>query len=382
MNEKKRKWSILGTFLILLGFFLILPGILLVNHLPEGYQYVLAAGCLSDTWQGAVSAIEDLGTVADIATVSARKQDVPLQGVREEISLTLYAVDDAYPEVCHETLLKGRFISTNDVENKCPVLVIDEDTACALYTGGNTIGKVLNIDETDWTIVGIIASKARFGESTACVAYVPITAAAEQQLSMDTLEIRVESSSGSGQAALIQAALEQWWTDGSFCDLSKEKYAALIPIRWTITVAMLLLATWLVKQIVSVSKRDIVAYRERLTQHYPRELAWWVVGKLALLLLLCAVAGVTGIAAMKLLTAPALVFTDWIPENPVSLSDYIERFWAIHRANARSIHYMTREMIMVELSAWLIRWGMLAALGGGLIVRLNSSKMQLHAIAK
>ena len=77
---------------------------------------------------------------------------------------------------------------------------------------------------------------------------------------------------------------------------------------------------------------------------------------------------------MKLLTAPALVFTDWIPENLVSIASYITRFWVIHRENAAAMQLLTREKSVVQLVAWLIRWGMLAVLGGAFLTKQNGRK--------
>ena len=100
----------------------------------------------------------------------------------------------------------------------------------------------------------------------------------------------------------------------------------------------------------------------------------WLTGQAALLLLLGAVAAGVAVTAMKLLTAPALVFTDWIPENLVSIASYITRFWVIHRENAAAMQLLTREKSVVQLVAWLIRWGMLAVLGGAFLTKQNGRK--------
>lgn len=348
MNKK------FGALLLVIGLCLLIPGCLLLHQVSDGYQYVSAAGNLQIRYEQINDLVDELDAQA---TISARKQGISLMGTRAEISLTLYAVDEMYPAVCHETLKQGRTISAGDMAKSRQVMVIDETTAFALFNGGEAMGKTLRVAGVDWEIVGIVADKSRFGETDESVAFVPISAALS--LDMDTLEIRV---TGIRQAVIVESALNDG--SGSFVDLSREKYAALMPIRWAITAAVLLLAMWMIRQCVRIGQRDMVDYRQRLTRHYPRELTGWFMGRLALLLLLCAAAGLAAVIAMKLLTAPALVFTDWIPEKPVSLSDYIERFWAIHRDTARAIHYTSREMSMVELSAWLIRWGMFAVLGG------------------
>lgn len=353
-----------GALLLVLGLCLLLPGCLLLRQIPDGCEFVLPAGNLSESYPQAVKSVEGLSAQA---TISARRQGLSLFGARDEIRLTLYAVDALYPAICHETLKQGRTISAGDVAKSRPVMVIDENTAFALFNGGEALGKTLHVAGMDWEIVGVVANKLRFGESDEAVAYVPISAALS--LDMDTLEIRV---TGSTQAVLVKSALDNG--SGSFYDLAREKYAACMPIRWTLTVAALLLTMRLLKQCVRVGQRDMADYRQRLTRHYPSELVWWGMGRLALLLLLGLASGLAAVVAMKLLTAPALVFTDWIPENPVSLSNYIDRFWAIHRDNVRAVHHITREMGMVALSAWFIRWGLLAALGGGLLTRRKTNK--------
>lgn len=353
MNRK------VGAFLAFVGLALTVCGCLLLGQIPDGCQYITSAGMLQIRYEQVSSSANALTAQT---TISARKQGISLTGERAEISLTLYAVDEMYPAVCHEALKQGRTISAGDVTKQRRVMVIDEKTAFALFNGGEAMGKTLRVAGVDWEIVGIVADKSRFGEADESVAFVPISAALA--LDMDTLEMRV---TGTHQAALVASALDDG--TGSFYDLSREKYAALMPIRWAVIVAVILLAMWLIKQTVSMGKRDMADYRQRLTRHYPRELVGWGMGRVALLLLMGIAAGLAAFAALKLLTAPALVFTDWIPENPVSLSNYAERFWAIHRDSARAVQFVSREISEIALSAWLIRWGAIAALGGMLIRR-------------
>lgn len=348
-----------GALLLAIGLCLLIPGCLLLCQVQDGYQYTRPAGNLSESYPQAVQSVDWLDAQV---TISARKQGISLTGEREIISLTLYAVDEMYPAICHETLKQGRYISAGDVTKQRRVMVVDETTAFALFNGGEAMGKTLRVAGVDWQIVGIVADKFRFGEADESVAYVPVSAALA--LDMDTLEMRV---TGTNQAALVASALDDG--SGSFYDLSREKYAALMPIRWVAIAAVILLAMWLIKQTVSMGKQDLSDCRQRLTRHYPRELTGWCLGRLLVLFLLGVSAGIAVVVAMKMLTAPALVFTDWIPENPVSLSNYVERFWAIHRSRAHAVHYTTQEMSMVALSAWLIRGGTLAALGGGTLIR-------------
>ncbi len=356
MNKK------IGWVILVFGLCLMLPGCILLSKVPDGYQYVVPAGQLEETYSQAMKAVEGLEKVIKSSTISARKQGIHLSGQQKEVSITLYGVDAIYPTFCHETLRTGRYVSAGDIEKKRSVIVIDEDTAYALFTGGDAIGKTLTIEGIDWEIVGIVAESSRFGESDTGVAYIPITTA--MQLQMDTLEIRTD---GTDQAVLVETALKQWRSDGTFHDLAKEKYAASMPLRWIVTCAVWMLTIWLLKKAVGFFKAILDDSKLRLNDRYLQDILPWIAGRWALLILLGMAAIASAIGAMKLLTAPALIFTDWIPENPVSITAYVNRFWKIHHGNAKAIQYITHEKSIVTLAVWLIRWGTISGLGGCLI---------------
>ena len=367
MTEKKHKISFLGIFLIVLGLCLILPGCFLTMQVPDHYQYIVSAGEVNETWQGASKAVESFAEMVDVASVSGRRQNIQLPGVMEEVNITLYAIDAYYADLHHETLIEGRLISEGDVLKQRNVIVIDQKTAYALFTGADAIGKTITVDHVDWTIVGIVSTKVRLGETTEGIAYVPITAVAVQQFPMDTLEIRLSATEGTGRAALIQTTLEQWNPGGSFHALEREKYAAFMPLRWAVIVISLICTIILFRWFLKSVKKHYLIYQHKLETHYARQIIVWLIAVILLLLLTgCAAAGLM-MFTMKLITAPALIFTDWIPENPVSITSYVTRFWAIHHGNARAIQYISREMSIVMLSSWLIRWGTIATLGGCLI---------------
>lgn len=364
MNESKCKVSTIGIILLIIGCCFIVPGCYLSWQTQDGFQYIVPAEDLETTTKGASAAIGSLGEVAVSTTIAARKQGSTLNGVRQDMGITLYAANDDYPALCHETLKAGRLISPGDVQEKRQVIVVDENTAYALFSGGDAIGKSITIDQADWTIVGVVSRKARYGESAEGVAFIPLSTAAEKHLKMDTLEIRVIGGSGNGSEALLQTTLTQWRSDGTFLSLEREKYAATMPLHWAVVIAGLLLSVRMIKYVIEYAAKQLGHYRQRLQSNYALELFWWIAGRILLLLLLATIAAAITIITLKLLTAPALVFTDWIPEKPVSISSYASRFWAIHRESAKAIQYTSREMSTIMLAAWLIRWGGIAALGG------------------
>ena len=78
---------------------------------------------------------------------------------------------------------------------------------------------------------------------------------------------------------------------------------------------------------------------------------------------------------MLLVKQSALTFPDWVPEKPISIASYISRFWTIHGQASRSTQMVSREISVISLSAWLIRWGCMA-LYAGIIVNMLSKRIK------
>ncbi len=369
MIERKGKVSFLGLLFISLGLCLILSGCFLKKQVSDYYQYVVPAEDMSETWQKASKVAGKLADVVDIVSVAGRKQDIHLQGIRKETAITLYAIDSNYTSLYHEQLVAGRMVSDGDVQKQRNVIVIDQDTAYTMFSGGNALGKIITINHVDWIIIGIVSAKTRLGETTAGIAFVPITVVASQAIPMDTVEICLLVTGETSKASLIRASLERWYAGGSFYVLEQEKYAATMPLRWISIVIILLCTINLFHRVIQSGKRHYLFYRQRLETHYAQQFITWTASVVALFLLLSIAAICMMMLSMKLITAPVLAFPDWIPENPVSFSSYATVFWKIHHRNAKAIQYITREKSIVTLASWLVHWGTIALLGGSLVVK-------------
>lgn len=75
-----------------------------------------------------------------------------------------------------------------------------------------------------------------------------------------------------------------------------------------------------------------------------------------------------------LVTQAALTFPDWVPEKPVSITSYISRFWTLHGQTSRSTQIISREISVISLGAWLVRWGCIA-MYAGIIVNMLSKRI-------
>ena len=63
-------------------------------------------------------------------------------------------------------------------------------------------------------------------------------------------------------------------------------------------------------------------YQHNLESHYVRQIIIWLIAVIILLPLTGGVAAILMMLTMKLITAPALIFKEWISENPVSITSY------------------------------------------------------------
>lgn len=368
MIKKKRRLSVPGIVLIVLSFALIVPALVLLHSVSNNFQYILPGAAngqeLRALYQEGEKMLEALSEWTDQASILGKAQGVALSTDYSSASATLYAVPMGYFDMRHETLKAGRLISGGDMKNCRDVILIDEKLAYQLFPGADAIGKTVTMGEIEWTIVGLLQNVPRFGETSEWTVYIPILASFEHGPPMQTLEMNLRCKSRDTPSAILKNELMNGRSDGSFYELSKEKTAALMPLRWLLVILGSTFIRWLVHCLTGYAQNQIHAYREMLAVKYAKQLMGWLMFRGMILLLgFLIVAGVT-YGVLSLIMQAALAFPDWIPEKPVSIASYISRFWSLHRSTAASIRLCSQESSVIALAAWLIRWGCFLLLAG------------------
>lgn len=68
------------------------------------------------------------------------------------------AVDENYFDIAKidESILYGRLLSRKDIINKIPYVVLREDVANQLFGRSNVLGEILNVDDHEFEVIGII----------------------------------------------------------------------------------------------------------------------------------------------------------------------------------------------------------------------------------
>jgi putative ABC transport system permease protein len=91
----------------------------------------------------------------------------------------MYAVDETYQEIVNHWVEHGRFFTVLDDEGRKDVCTIGLDVVEKLKLGANPIGKVIQINNTAFTVVGIMEKKGgTFGNNQDDLVLIPFSTAA------------------------------------------------------------------------------------------------------------------------------------------------------------------------------------------------------------
>ena len=376
MTDHRNKFSFMGILLLLIGIALAVTGWIVTQGVTDGIQYIVSApedkDGLMDTYREAQELLSTLPDLVDFAVVSGKAQNMTLSTDISETEGTVYAVDLGFFDLRPEALKDGRLISGGDIKDYRDVILIDESTAYQLFPAGDALGKTILLGGQIWTVVGVVKDRARFGEADRSLAYIPITAAITQGQPMQTLEICIRRGKGETPTASLQSALTGWRGGGTFYELSKEKAAARIPLRWCAVILGCCLIRWLLHMLTDWARRQYALLREKLQAQYATRLIGWATGRIVMLLLGFLLAGIAAYAVLSLITKAALIFPEWVPDKPFSPASYVSCFWSLHQNAALSVPFASREKAILLLGARLIRWGCFAWMAGCTIMYLRS----------
>ena len=93
-------------------------------------------------------------------------------------SVQLYAVNPSYQEIVNHWVERGRFFTSVDEEQKKRVCVLGIDTAKDLELGDDPLGKVIQVDNNSFTVVGTMEKKGgTFGQNQDDILLIPFSTA-------------------------------------------------------------------------------------------------------------------------------------------------------------------------------------------------------------
>ena len=380
MRNKHPPRSLLSIILSVIGLGLAACGAIIACQVPEEIQYIVSApenrGEIEAVVQKAQKTLLDVSDRVESACISGKAQNMIASTNVSATAVTVYAVDTGYTDLFYRKMIFGRLISKRDVEESKNVIMIDQKTAYMLFPAGEALDQTIWIGGAPWTVIGIMSNHSQLGEADDSTVYIPLSAAIKRETPIRTLEIRLQYRSRDSSATQIREMLTGWRKGGSFYNLPKEKISAAMPLLWIAVIVGFCLIRWLFSNILKYTKRQYEIFQRKLCQHYAYQMAWWICWKLlvAMLMGIALCAAVYGV--ISLLRQTALMFPEWIPEKPVSIASYISRFWELHHTASESIRYTSQGNSVVELAAWLIRWGCFSLLAAGTVNLLRERIMK------
>lgn len=360
--KKRRKPHILLIVGILIGIF---SGIMLTRE-PDLLQYLFQSDRkpseLRDDIEAVKEKLEDTEAVLTVYTDMAG-MTISAEGDVSAEDIELYMVGERYAEVFTPQLIKGEFLSYDDVQTGKRNIVITEKTAFTLFGDEESLGKTVKLGGNNYTVIGVVAHTKNLGEISAEAAYIPLGCDDELPFTLST--IAVFKTGGIEQ--FFRDAAESVYGDGELVDLAKEKMRGFMLIRWILLVIFIRLAVMFFRFFVDLIGDRIKVLKKRLESEYFDRLFWrCALEVIAGFVLLGAALGACYFA-MSFFIQPLLVFTEWVPDNLVSFAAIRTRFYELCAANAKAVRYTSRELAQIRLWSNILHWGILSGLIGSIM---------------
>ena len=219
-------------------------------------------------------------------------------------------------------------------------------------------------------MVGLIRHRRSVGEMDEYTAYVPLLAAADIQF--ETVQVGARPIAHTGASVMFENAMTNSFVSGGcFYSIEKEAMRATMILRLFALVAGMYWLMRLLRWMNGVVERLIERFKERLSQHYMRELIWRLLIDVALCLL--AYAAWIGLVYLLLNFSiqPLYQFTEWVPENLVEWKAWKNVFWNLRRSQDRLVSVSTRTLAEVRFYGVLTHWGAAALLFGWAVPALG-----------
>lgn len=348
----RRKQNILCYALFFLAASIILLCAFLQSSLSVDFQYVIPAPQETAAWASCYEQARELQASFREERVTAaiygRKQHTDICTAWGQITVTLYAVDDSWREMFHETLFDGRLISERDVEREDACIVLNESSARTLFPAGDVLGNAVQINGTAYEVVGLIRDSNHLGEGDDGVCYVPITAPVEN---MDTVICSLRGDGLSGASAIYEEALRQWQPKGTFHNYYKIKWSAWMPFYLTAMAMLIAGLMWLFRYWKRWGTNLMKRCRTELSRHYLKKVLLRFIGRGFLVLCTGTVIFAGVWLLLQFMVLPMKLFTEWVPENPTNFSSLVERITYILRLWSAGTIYHSRESSQMSLSS-------------------------------
>ena len=319
------------------------------------------------------------GSMKDVLSYTA------LGGFAAQVSLSagdsaaqasLYAVGEGWLEVYPRFIVRGRRFGESEIGQGERVAMLDEGLAFRLFGAELPEDARMKLNDAEFRVVGTLRHGGSVfggrgvGDVEEYDVYVPLMAAQQAGVALDTLTLSALPAGGSGAAQLFEeAARNQWLAGGDMIDLDKEVMRRTVLPRSVVLVVGLYILVGLFIRMTRLAALWIADFRSALKAAYFKKLIWRLAGISAMTLLgYAALIAATGLL-MAFSVQPLYVFTEYVPESIVEPSSISKVFWALTGAAAAPVRLGTCQLRTVEFWGGVLRWGTLTALLGAALMK-------------
>lgn len=109
-----------------------------------------------------IKKIEDLEEVSKVALYNSRNYTENVYYKSTSFSGMIKGVDQNYLDIYNYYVQFGRFFEERDFENFNKVLLLDSVASKSIFNGENPIGKVIEIQNEPFTVIGVIEKSSKF----------------------------------------------------------------------------------------------------------------------------------------------------------------------------------------------------------------------------
>lgn len=369
---KRGKLRRVPCALVAFGLLAALVSMGILTSTPDALQYAVAAPQGENDVRQALTAKEDtaeqLADCTEAVAIGAVSEMESVSAGGESGSATVYAVGEGWFEVHPVFLRDGRRMTETELKQGDRVALLDENLAFSLFGSELPEDAKASIGGEEYAVIGTVRHRRSVGEAAPHCAYVPLLS--EPDARRDVLMIAAKPVPGSGARTMFETTMRSSWRDdGSFYSIEKEAMRQMMLPRMIVLVFGMSAILAMFRGMNRAAAGMAARYREKLRWNYFNR-TFWMLARMIVLCLMgyCALLALLyGLASFSI--EPLTVFTEWVPENIVEWSSLKDVFWNLTGNAAKLVKVGTREMRIVEFWGRILRWGVLSALYGALLLR-------------
>ncbi len=251
-------------------------------------------------------------------------------------------------------LRSGRLFYPDELKKGCNGILLDEQTALALFREGSPLGREVMISGKTFTIIGILRHTKKVGDLTESGAYIPLATAINMDLQLDAIQVEAEPIKGTGASVSFKNLVQIWQSGGTFIDLGKESMGAWLWLRVLLFLAGVLLVlraiSWLNASVGYFSRQS----RQKLQLAYAARLSPWLIGRVLLFVLGYGTVVFAAAMLVQFMLEPVYTFPEWIPAVLVEWEDISQAFWSVWQGSAVITELRSPELIRLRFLTLLI----------------------------